>query len=101
MIIYNVTVNINDDIHEDWLTWMKTVHIPDVLNTGKFTGYKMMKILSTHPEETGHTYAIQYFCRDEETLQKYFQEDAPSLQKEHTERYKDKFTAFRTIMKEV
>jgi hypothetical protein len=101
MIIYNVTINIDDEVHQEWVNWMKKTHIPDVLKTGKFREAKMMKILSTHPEESGHTYAIQYFCPDMETLNRYFKEDAPRLQKEHSDRYQNKFTAFRTIMQEV
>ncbi|MCE3229382.1 MAG: hypothetical protein K0S32_3933, partial [Bacteroidetes bacterium] len=33
MFIYNVTVNISNDIHTDWLKWMKEIHIPDVMKT--------------------------------------------------------------------
>jgi len=30
MILYNVTVSIDPEIAEEWLTWMREVHIPDV-----------------------------------------------------------------------
>lgn len=33
MIVYSVTVNIDSSIHEDWLAWMKSKHIPDVMAT--------------------------------------------------------------------
>ena len=41
MIIYNVTVNVEAEIHNDWISWMKEVHIPDVMNTGYFLENKM------------------------------------------------------------
>ena len=44
MIIYNVTVNIEDDVHEDWITWMKTTHIPEVMSTGYFLENKIAKV---------------------------------------------------------
>ncbi|MEO8448027.1 MAG: DUF4286 family protein, partial [bacterium] len=28
MILYNVTVNVDDSVHDEWLEWMKTIHIP-------------------------------------------------------------------------
>ncbi len=28
MIIYNVTITVEDDIKEDWLSWIKKEHIP-------------------------------------------------------------------------
>ena len=35
MYIYNVTTNIDESVHDEWLHWMKEIHIPDVLATGK------------------------------------------------------------------
>ena len=44
MIIYNVTVNIDDSVHLEWLEWIKE-HIPQVLATGKFSEAKLTKVL--------------------------------------------------------
>lgn len=96
MIIYNVTVKIDNSHHDDWLNWMKSKHIPDVLATGKFTEHKMCKVLVDDTD--GVTYSIQYSCPSMEMLQEYYNHHAPSLQEEHTERYKDKFVAFRTLL---
>jgi hypothetical protein len=98
MIIYNVTVNLEDDIHLDWLNWMKTVHIPDVMKTGYFIENKMCKVLSTQEDETGHTYAIQYTCACMHDLDEYQAKHSLALQKEHMDRYSGKFVAFRTLL---
>ena len=45
MYIYNVTINIQEDIHDKWLEWMQKEHIPDMLNTGKFMKALMTKVL--------------------------------------------------------
>lgn len=96
MIIYNVTVNIDDDVHDDWLEWMQQVHIPDVMNTGMFLESRISKILAE--EEGGKSYSIMYLCKNMETLEKYQQEFASALQQDHTERYAGKFAAFRTLL---
>ncbi len=96
MILYNVTVNIDNDVHEDWLNWMKAVHIPEVLATQKFSSYKICKIIS-RPEE-GNTYAIQYFCNSLEEYNEYQEKYAPNLQRAVISRYSDKFVAIRTLM---
>jgi len=96
MIIYNVTVKVDNDIQERWLQWMREEHIPAVLATGRFSGYKLCRIL--HQEEDGVTYAIQYFCPDMATLQQYAAREAPGLQAEHRERFKDQYIAIRTLM---
>lgn len=97
MIIYNVTVNVEPSIHLDWLEWMKKVHIPEVLSTGLFLEHKILRVLSIEEGE-GHTYSIQYTLENQSQLELYMQEHAPRLQREHIERYRNKFVAFRTIL---
>ncbi len=97
MVIYNVTVNINEEIQQDWLDWMKNVHIPEVMSTGCFLDSRMMCLSEPQPEE-GVTFAIQYRLKDRQTLDRYFDQFAPALQQSHTERYLNQFVAFRTIL---
>lgn len=95
MYIYNVTVTLEESIHQEWLSWMKESHIPEVMRTGFFTEHKICKVMSEEPETT---YAIQYTFRTMEDMHTYQREHAPRLQKEHSEKFKDKFAAFRTIL---
>ena len=98
MIIYNVTINIEDEVHNEWVDWMKTSHIPDVMKTGSFLKYKICKVLSTQEDETGHTYAIQYTATNMNRIDEYREKYAPKLQQEHTNRFEGKFVAFRTLL---
>jgi Domain of unknown function (DUF4286) len=100
MIIYNVTVNINHDVHDDWLQWMKETHITDVLNTGLFTEYRILRVLGDEGSG-GVTYSVQYYCDNMDRYNEYQKTHAPKLQEEHTRRYKDKFVAFRTLLEVV
>ena len=45
MIIYNVTINIEESVHDNWLNWMQHTHIPDMLATGKFSKALMTRVL--------------------------------------------------------
>jgi hypothetical protein len=96
MIIYNVTVSIDAAAEEEWVNWMRSIHIPEVMATGKFIESKMSRILAE--EEGGKAYSIQYSCKDMETLELYQQEDAPALQQKHAVLFGDKAVAFRTLM---
>ena len=100
MLLYNVTIKIDVNVHGDWLTWMKEVHIPDVMRTGLFTASQICHILG-EDETEGVTYAIQYHCPDLATFQRYQREHAPRLQAEHRDRYRDRYVAFRTLMETV
>jgi hypothetical protein len=97
MVIYNVTVNINEEIQKDWLEWMKSVHIPEVMATGCFLDSRMMLLTEPKPEE-GITYAIQYRLSSRQNLDRYFEHFSSDLQQSHTEKFKDQFVAFRTIL---
>ncbi|GAB5556647.1 MAG: DUF4286 family protein [Schleiferiaceae bacterium] len=99
MYIYNVTVNIDEDIAQDWVQWMSSVHIPEVMATGKFMEAKMSRVMVE--EQAGITYSIQYTVEDMPTLLDYNENHAPALQEKHTSRYKDKYVAFRTVLEVV
>lgn len=94
MIIYNVTINIDDSVHEQWLQWMTEEHIPQVMQTGKFIKANFVKVMVV--EETGNTYSVQYYAEDQQKLREYYQEHAPALRQEGIKRFGDKMLAFRT-----
>jgi len=95
-ILYNVIIKILKPLAEEWLHWMKEVHIPDVMASTKFESFKLSEIIEE--DEQGRTFAIQYMCRNMDEFMEYQSEFAKKLQKEHAERYKDKYVAFRTLM---
>lgn len=96
MYIYNVTVNIDADVHDEWLKYMKETHIPDVMNTGCFTENKIVKVLNV--DDVGHTYSFQYTFKEMGDIERYQKDFAPGLQADVKKRYADKFAAFRTLL---
>jgi hypothetical protein len=96
MILYNVTVSIDPAIADDWVNWMRSNHIPDVMATGCFVESRISRVHGE--EEGGVTYAITYLSPSQEKMDEYQQQHAPVLQKDHAERYSGKFAAFRTIL---
>ncbi|MEP5610821.1 MAG: DUF4286 family protein [Cyclobacteriaceae bacterium] len=101
MILYNVTVNIDADVEQEWIMWMKETHIPEVMETGFFTEHRMMKMLSEAEDETGTTYAIQYMADSLDQLETYLNTVATKLQKASIIKYGTKMAAFRTVLEEV
>ena len=97
MYIYNVTINIDDSVHNEWLIWMET-HILDVLNTGKFLSAKFTEVL-VDEEMGGKTYSVQYTTNSREDLEQYYQEDADQLRIQAVKKFGDKMLAFRTELR--
>lgn len=94
MYIYNVTINVEESIHDNWLSWMKEEHIPAMLATGKFMRALMTRVV-VEEEMGGTTYSVQYLTDKKETLERYFSEDAEKLRGD-SKKFEGKFVAFRT-----
>jgi Domain of unknown function (DUF4286) len=95
MIIYNVTTNIDESVHDQWMIWMQHKHIPEMLALGKFSAARLVRVL-VEEEMGGFTYSVQYTTDSKETLHRYYQEDAPSLRAEGVKLFGDKMLTFRT-----
>ena len=99
MIIYNVTVNIEDAAQEDWLYWMRNEHIPAMLATGKFTKALMTKVL-VKEQMGGTSYSIQYTAVSRDHLNRYLNEDAENL-RAAAARFTGKAVSFNTELEVV
>lgn len=97
MFIYNVTINIDYEVKDEWLTWMES-HILDVLNTGKFVAAKLTEVL-IEEEMGGTTYSVQYSAKTKEDIQNYYKEDAQRLRADGMRKFGDKMVAFRTELR--
>jgi ABC-type ATPase with predicted acetyltransferase domain len=80
MIIYNVTTNIHESVHDQWMIWMQHKHIPEVLATGKFTAARLVRVLIE--EEMGGVTYSHSTTDSKETLEKYYQEDHDFVKKD-------------------
>ena len=95
MIIYNVTISIDQVVEIQFLDWLKNKHIHDVLNTGCFISAKLFR-LTSHSQPDSTSYAIQYLAENNELLNKYYQDFAPKLREEGIKLFGEKMQGFRT-----
>ncbi|MFP9097590.1 DUF4286 family protein [Flavobacterium sp. RHBU_24] len=95
MIIYNVTSNVDDSIHQQWLEWMMDKHVPDIMATGKFYKIKIVKVLGDE-QHGGTTYSVQYTAENREKLDEYYRDHSPKLRGEMKQLFGDKVLQFRT-----
>ncbi|MEJ7692246.1 DUF4286 family protein [Daejeonella sp.] len=96
MILYNVTIIIEDSIHDSWLNWMQNIHIGQVMDTGCFASNRLLKVLDS-PNE-GITYCIQYIADSIDKYNEYKQNYSAALQADFPAEFTNKFVSFRTLM---
>lgn len=98
MIIYNVTCNMHLSTAEEWLNWMKKEHLPEVMATGCFLEYKILRLLNHDAEDEGVNYAIQYTCDSIETLERYRRDFGPGLMQKTAAKYGESVLAYRSVL---
>lgn len=96
MILYNETIILEEDIHDEWLAWMNSKHIGDVMATGCFVSSQVLKVLDS-PNE-GITYCIQYTADTIEKYSAYKEKYAGQIQNNAPEKFRNKFVEFSTVM---
>ncbi|MBS1748418.1 MAG: DUF4286 family protein [Bacteroidetes bacterium] len=97
MIVYNITTKLTWAIAEDWLAWQKKEHIPEMLNTGLITEYKIFRLLE-QDEEEGPTFTMQFFFASWENYDTYIRVFAAALKAQALSLWNDQFIAFKTVM---
>ncbi len=98
MIVYSVSVMIKNTILDDWLNWMKNEHIPEVMATGYFLNYKILKTLIPSEDADERVFIIQYTLNSIEDYYNYAEKFSPTLQRKFQEKFSGKFTANRTVL---
>lgn len=96
MILYNVTLILEEAAEAEWLQWMKEEHIPEVMATNCFISNRMLKVLDS-PNE-GVTYCMQYIAENETAYETYKNQFGPALQAAALAKFENRFVAFRTLM---
>ncbi|HVF70706.1 MAG TPA: DUF4286 family protein [Chthoniobacterales bacterium] len=99
MILYSVTITIEADAESEWVNWMKEVHIPEVLQTGCFIECRMYRVHGVDGNEPA--YVMQYQSPSMEEYERYREQFAPALQKDHTDRFAGRFRGARQVLEEV
>lgn len=100
MFIYNVTIKLEESIHEQWLDWMLNQHIPEMVATGCFTEGKALRLLEIDDEE-GPTYAIQFTAESKANYNRYIEKFATEMRQRSFDKWGNRFIAFRSVMQVV
>ena len=97
MIIYNVTVKVDNDAADAWVGWMKSEHMAELMDTGLFIDCRLCRLLE-QDETEGVTYAAQYFLESIDQYNEYIDNHAAIMREKGFKMFGGKFAAFRTVM---
>ena len=100
MILYNVTIKVDQQIANTWLQWLLNEHIPAIMQTNCFVDYKVVRLLEVDDSE-GPTYAIQYYAESKADYNRYIEIHASKMRNLSFDKWGERFIAFRSVMEVV
>lgn len=93
MLTYEVKITIEASVEGEWLRWMKTKHLPDVIATGLIKSFQILK-----PREQDSTYLFHYHFGNPEDYEHYQEVHAPRLKAGPAQKYLGMFKAERRLL---
>ena len=96
MLIYNTTFQVDDEIHDNFLIWMKESYIPQVEQKGMLKQPRICRVLS-HRDE-GSCYTLQWEVESSGILHRWHLEQGLLLNDELEKLFKQKVVGFPTLM---
>ena len=83
MIIYNITTQVSWPAHEQWKKWMMDERLPEMIDTGIFSRYQLVRVLEVDDSE-GPMYAVQLYVNELSSISEY--KEKYMQQMEHVEK---------------
>jgi hypothetical protein len=96
MILYNVTLILENEIQNDCLCWLQKMQIPKAMDTGYFISNRLLKVLDS-PNE-GLTYCIQFVSESVQKLNEFKQKHGGILESDIPQEFNNKLVIFPSIM---
>ena len=100
MIIFNTTFHIEDDVLNDYISFMKETYITRAVGSGFLHEPRLARIHAQH-EESGSSYSLQFKVKNVDTLNHWFSSEGQTLQEDLTSRFGNKALGFVTLLEEI
>lgn len=98
MIIYSVTVSVEQVVASEWLEWMRKEHLPEVMATGCFEKFQFHRLLEPIYEPDTLTYNVLYYASSMANIEDYRNNHSPRLRHHAFLRYGQKAMAVRSVL---
>lgn len=98
MIIFNVTIKADLDIHNDFLDWVRDYSCRE--REGIRMPSRVFRLMGVDASD-GITYCLQHYFTDIEALNNFRTGGELAFREELADRYSDKLVIFATVLSEV
>jgi hypothetical protein len=95
-ILYCVSITVDAEVRDEWLAWMESAHVPDVLRE---PGFERAVIHRDAADDA--RFVIHYELSGRNVLDRYLASAAARLRAEHDARYGGRARASRQVLETV
>lgn len=96
MLIYNTTFQVDDEVNDNFLIWIKESYMPEIEKHGALKKPRLCRVLS-HRDD-GSSYSLQWEVDDSAALHRWHLEQGAKLNEELKKIFKDKVVGFPTLL---
>ncbi len=97
LVIYNITTKIDRDIEDEWITWQKEVHIPEIMALGFFYDYRFSKLLNPDDAD-GKIFVIQFYAKERDDYENYSKQHSERITNNAFYKWNNKFLVFESLL---
>ncbi len=96
MILYNITVIIEEGIENDWLKWINQSFVPDALSSNLLVSSRLLRVMDS-PNE-GVTYCLQFIADNIQNYNEFKNLHAAKILDAHALEFQNKSVFFSSVM---
>jgi hypothetical protein len=100
MLLHNITFNVENNIHDQWLNWMRNNFVPAVMAT-KLPRKSLIMRLLTEIDNNGMTYSFQFYFEEMEDFMSYEMNFRSKIMNDMHQVFQGKYVMFSTLLEEV
>ena len=98
MIVYEVNLDVDEDVFAAFRAWLDE-HVRHMLALPGFVSAEILERTDPPPPAGRRSLCTIYLLTDAEALERYLREDAAHMRADGLQRFPDKFSATRWILK--
>lgn len=93
---FSVSILVNHSVEQDWIKWMKDIHIKEIIETKCFKKAQFCKVHHETKQEGATNYNVVFFADSQQDIIHFYDKYDKDFQKKVFDLYQQNVIFFRT-----
>lgn len=100
MIVFNTTFHVEEEIHDEFVTYVLQHFIPMSTQSGLLTNPRFSRVFGKE-EEPGHSFALEFQVINLDDLELWNKQESGAIYSPLLDKFKEKMAGFSTVMQTI